>query len=71
MGLISKAVKGGIGAKVVSEARKPKNQQKAKSAFASLKSKFGGGDKAAPAKSGRKGSVKGTRKTTKPATRSR
>lgn len=52
MGFLGKAMKGAVAGKVINEARKPKNQQKAKSAFSSLKSKFSGG-----------GSAKGTKGT--------
>jgi hypothetical protein len=40
MGFFGKAAKGALAAKVISEARKPENQAKAKAAAASLRTKL-------------------------------
>lgn len=55
MGFLSKAVKGAVGAKVVSEARKPHNQQKAKSFASSMMAKVKGKGKAPDGRSSKTG----------------
>jgi hypothetical protein len=40
MGFLGKAAKGALAAKVVSEARKPHNQRRARNAFSSLRARL-------------------------------
>jgi hypothetical protein len=54
MGFLRTAAKLGIANKLVSEARKPQNQAKAKELFNNFTSKNGGKGKATPARSRRR-----------------
>ena len=53
MGFLKNTLKGALVAKVATEARKPKNQAKAKSALSGLRSRFSGSKTATPAVRGR------------------
>ena len=70
MGFIGKMFKGAVAAKVVSEARKPQNQARAKSALASLRSKVSGKSAASSSRLGRK-QAPVTGRPAKPSTRTR
>lgn len=67
MGFIKNTLKGVVVAKVASEARKPSNQAKAKSALSSLAARFSG-KPATPVK-GRKAATRGTTTTRGTSTR--